>query len=70
MNRISVSSSNISSIGYDPVSQTLEIEFNDGSVYQYDSVPSGEYDGIMHAGSHGQYFHQHIKDVYPYRKVN
>lgn len=70
MNRISVSSSNISSIGYDPVSQILEIEFNDGSVYQYDGVPSGEYDGIMHADSHGQYFHQHIKDVYPYRKVN
>ena len=29
MQRISVSSSNISSIGYEPESQTLEIEFHD-----------------------------------------
>lgn len=70
MNRISVSSSNISSIGYDPTTQVLEIEFHDGSVYQYDGVPQPVYEGLMSASSHGQYFHQHIKDVYPYRKVN
>lgn len=69
MNRISVSSSNISSIGYDPASQTLEIEFHDGSIYQYDGVPQSAYDGLMNAGSHGQYLNQHIKDVYPYHKV-
>jgi hypothetical protein len=69
MNRINVSSSNISSIGYDPSDSLLEIEFNDGSVYQYESVPESEYNGLMGASSHGQYFHQHIKDHYSYRKI-
>lgn len=70
MNRISVSSSNISSIGYDPESQTLEIEFNDGSIYQYNDVPQLIYESLMNAGSHGQYLNQHIKDKYSYHKTN
>lgn len=70
MNRTNVSSSNIASIGYDPSQRILEIEFNDGSIYQYDNVPQGEYDGLMNASSHGQYFHQHIKDVYSYRRIS
>jgi hypothetical protein len=69
MNRISVSSSNISSIGYDPTTQVLEVEFNDGSIYQYDGVPQSVYDDFINASSHGQYLHQHIKDVYPHRKI-
>lgn len=70
MQRVNVSSSNISSIGYDPESQTLEIAFHDGSVYQYDGVPQSIYDGIMDASSHGQYLHQYIKGRYSYHKVS
>lgn len=69
MDRISVSSSNISSIGYDAESQLLEVEFHDGSIYQYSDVPQSIYDGLMNASSHGQYMHQHIRDQYSYRKV-
>lgn len=68
MERISVSSSNVRSIGYDADSQTLEIEFNHGGVYQYAGVPGGEYDGLMSAGSKGQYFHTNIKNRYPFTK--
>ena len=39
MNRKPVRSSNISSIGYDSESKTLEIEFHSGGVYQYFNVP-------------------------------
>lgn len=67
MQRTPVSSSNIASIGYE--SRTLEIEFHSGGIYQYDGVPESIHRGIMSAPSHGQYFHQHIKDVYPYRKI-
>ncbi len=70
MNRISVSSSNISSIGYDPTSQVLEVEFNDGSIYQYSGVPQSVYDGFINASSHGQYLHQYIKDAYSCQKVS
>lgn len=69
MQRISVNSSNISSIGYDVEMQTLEIEFNDGSVYQYDGVPQLEHAGLMNADSHGKYLNQNIKDNYSYRKI-
>lgn len=69
MNRTSVSSSNISSIGYDEESQTLEVEFNDGGLYQYDGVPRPEYEGMMTASSHGQYLNQNIKGVYSYREL-
>lgn len=70
MNRISVSSSNISSIGHDPSSQVLEVEFNDGSVYRYEGVPQSVYDDFVSAGSHGQYLNQHIKNSYSYSKIN
>jgi KTSC domain len=69
MERIPVDSSNISSIGFDEGSNTLEIEFHSGAVYQYFDVPLNVYQGIMEAGSKGQYLAQHIKGYYRYTKV-
>lgn len=69
MNRTAVSSSNIASIGYDLSSLTLEIEFTDGSVYQYFDVPQTVYDEFMRAGSKGQFMHANIKNNYRYMKV-
>lgn len=69
MKRQSVSSSNLASIGYDPASQVLEIEFNHGGAYQYSGVPSSEHQGLMDASSHGSYFAQHIKDKYRFEKI-
>ena len=69
MERISVNSSNVSSVGYDANSQTLEIEFNNGGVYQYSGVPESVYEGMMGADSKGKYFHANIKNTYPYSKL-
>jgi hypothetical protein len=69
MERISVNSSNVSSVGYDADSQTLEIEFNNGGVYQYSGVPESVYEGMMGADSKGKYFHANIKNTYPYSKL-
>jgi hypothetical protein len=69
MKRTPVSSSNIASIGYDAATRTLEVEFNDGSVYHYFGVPQSEYAGLMAAGSHGSYLAQHIKGSYSYSRV-
>ena len=69
MNRINVSSSNISSIGHDSSSNTLEVEFHDGSIYQYYGVPESEYNELMNASSHGQYLNEYIKGKYSYRKI-
>lgn len=69
MNRQPVSSSNIHSIGYDPSSQILEIEFNSGGIYQYFNVPQSEYNRLMTASSHGSYFAHNIKDRYGYTRI-
>lgn len=69
MDREPVQSSNLRSVGYDPSSKILEIEFHQGGIYQYSGVPASEYQGLMSAPSLGQYFHKYIKDRYPYRKV-
>ncbi|ELZ06184.1 hypothetical protein C482_00140 [Natrialba chahannaoensis JCM 10990] len=69
MDRTPVSSSNLRSVGYDPESQTLEIAFNSGGVYQYYDVPESVYRGLMNAASHGKYHARHIKDRFRYAKV-
>jgi hypothetical protein len=61
MNRTPVSSSNLASIGYDAESLVLEVEFNNGRVYQYFDVPQGTYDELMGASSKGSYMNNVIK---------
>lgn len=69
MRREPVSSSNLRSVGYDPSSATLEIEFKSGGVYQYSGVPAHVHDSLLNSGSIGRYFSSHIRDVYPCVKV-
>ncbi|WP_123539226.1 KTSC domain-containing protein [Halosimplex salinum] len=69
MNRTPVSSSNLKSVGYDQSSNTLEIEFHGGRVYQYYNVPKRIYQGLMAASSHGKYHHRQIKDSYRYSRI-
>lgn len=64
MIRTPVMSSNLVSVGYDPQSKTLEIEFKQGRVYQYLGVPVYIFRGLMQASSKGEYFHAHIKERY------
>nr|WP_255528763.1 KTSC domain-containing protein [Xenorhabdus sp. BG5] len=47
----------------------MEIAFHSGGIYQYDGVPANVHQGLISASSKGKYFHQYIKNVYPYRKV-
>ena len=69
MDRKHVQSSNINSIGYDHNSSTLEIQFNDGAIYQYFDVPETVYQALMSASSHGKYFAANIKGVYRYTRI-
>ncbi|MBI5841248.1 MAG: KTSC domain-containing protein [Chloroflexi bacterium] len=69
MFRRPVQSSDLRSVGYDPVNSVLEIEFNSGGVYQYFNVPASVYQALMSAASHGTYFHANIKDRYRYSRI-
>ena len=69
MNRISVKSSNLASVGYDELAGILEIEFHSGGIYQYFGVPKSIYDGLMQASSKGRYHFFHIKFRYKYKRI-
>lgn len=62
MVRQKVSSSNIASVGFDPTSKTLEIEFIGGGIYQYNGpAAEGHYTALIAAPSKGSYFAQKIR---------
>lgn len=69
MRRISVTSSDIHSIGYDPQSAVLEVEFNSGDVYRYFDVPEHIYSQFMNTSSKGWFLHEYIRYSYRYQKV-
>ncbi len=69
MKRYSVVSSNIASIGYDTLTETLEVEFLNGSIYQYYNFPENMYDQLMKEGSKGKFLNIYIKNAYPYSRV-
>ncbi len=67
MERTPVTSSNIRAIGYE--TDTLEVEFNSGLVYQYHGVPVNEHEAMMNAESKGKYLNAHIKGHYSFTKL-
>lgn len=69
MDRLLVNSSNIISAGYDAADQTLEIEFQSGSVYQYFDVPERIFQGLMTAASKGEYFHDFILKEFDFQEL-
>ena len=68
MTRTLVTSSQIKSIGYDPETQKLEVEFNKG-IYEYSDVPQRVYEELMAAPSIGAYFNDNVRFDYEYRKL-
>jgi len=62
-----VSSSNISSIGYE--NGTLYVSFKSGGLYEYVNVPEHVYRSLMTASSHGKYLAAHVKGIYPYKRI-
>jgi len=70
MQRTPVTSQQIKSIGYDPTTATLEVEFTNGAVYQYSAVPAHIHQELMEAESIGKYFNQHIKYGFRYERVD
>jgi len=69
MERQEVNSSNIASIGYDPETSVLEIEFRGSGIYEYYDIPRDVHEKFARAPSHGRYFDQYIKDLYKFSKI-
>ena len=69
MDRQPVASSNVSAVGYDSQTQTLEVEFQSSWVYQYYGVPDNVHDQMMQATSKGKFLNMYIKNRYPYSRT-
>ena len=64
-----VNSSNLRAVGYNPMTETLTIQFHSGHIYEYYYVPQYMYDGLMSAPSKGKYHHRYIKNSYRYHRL-
>ena len=59
----------VRSIGYDSQTQTLEVEFLSGWVYQYYGVPDHMHDRMMETPSKGRFLNMYIRDSFPYSRI-
>lgn len=65
MDRQYVDSSMIVSIGYDPTTSTLEVEFKSGgAIWQYTGFPEYLWYEFKTSDSKGKFFLQNIRGIY------
>lgn len=64
MDRQYVDSSMMTSIGYDAASCILEVEFKNGTIWQYYDFPEYLWYEFQSAESKGKYFHTNIRKQY------
>jgi len=74
MNRVPVMSSNVAAVGYIESTHTLEVEFKEGSIYQYFQVPASVYRGLIDASARGEsvgrFLDQNVKKArYEYARL-
>jgi hypothetical protein len=69
MHRIPVSSVDITQVGYQEDSETLEIQFSHGEVCQFFNVPSVVYDELMQSPAKEEYYHLKIGERFPCSRI-
>ncbi len=65
MQRTHIDSTSLKSVGYEPDTHTLEVEFHGGRVYQDSEVPPRRFHDLLEAESAGRFLNREIKGVYP-----
>lgn len=64
-----VKSTAVRSAGYDEEEWVLQLEFTNGSVYNYLRVPPREYRALLEAESKGKYVNLQVKPYYECEEV-
>jgi KTSC domain len=60
----------IRSFVYEPARRELEITFQSGKRYAYEHVPPEVYDAMRSAFSKGEFFNEHIRDRFDFRRID
>lgn len=66
INPVEVRSSSLARLSYDRRQAILQVEFRDGTAYQYAGVPLRTYHSLLQADSKGAYFNHFIRSRFPY----
>jgi hypothetical protein len=61
---VPVQSKLLASMAYNHDQAKLQLEFRDGTVYQYFQVPRQTYQSLLQADSKGTYFNRRIRTVF------
>jgi KTSC domain len=64
-----VCSSMAARVGYDDDREILQIEFNNGAVYQYSAVDPHTWADLQSTDSIGSFYNEEIKGYYPSAKI-
>lgn len=72
--RTQVESSNLASVGYDMKMKLLQVEFKNGSIYNYSNVPEQTAVEMLqppkeYEGSIGVYFAENVKSAFEFEKI-
>jgi len=62
--RILVESEQLDSVGYNAGRSEMEIEFRNGDIIRYMSVPAPTYLALMNADEKDAYFEKHVKNEF------
>jgi KTSC domain len=69
MNRTTVGSPGIAQVGYEEGSETLEIEFVSGKIFQFYNVPLKLFNQLMNSSQKELYYESHILVRFPYTRI-
>lgn len=65
---VQVESEAIDEITYDSNRSIMFVRFAHGDWYSYFDVPPHVHEAFVAAQSHGRFFHEHIRDRFPFRR--
>jgi hypothetical protein len=69
MQRFPIPSTEFTKVGYQEDSETLEIQFVKGGVYQFFNVPPAVFNEFMSAPSKEGYYHSKIGERFPCSRI-
>jgi KTSC domain-containing protein len=69
MNRTTVASAGIAQVGYEEGSETLEIEFVSGKIFQFYNVPLTLFNQLMKSSQKEMYYESNILVRFPYTRI-
>ena len=69
MKRFPINTDNIQEVGYDEVTEILEIEFNLNAVHHYYNVPIDEYVSLMKAQNIEDFYFTNVRNNYNFDAV-